>query len=246
MDSVAAEEPVEPPARGPGKLLDGHVGHQVQVQLRAQLLEQVGQPQDPFLGREDRNAGVDQGIEVFAQVVTRPVPGRHGEAGAQDAGLDGGVQEHRDECVLEARHHVHVVGEGVGVPALAEHLGDDILAQRLGHVVDDQDLEARPRVRQPPAWPVPGHGRGSPDPPRGPRARGRSARNRGSRPRPGPGPRRGRFPRSAHEAPPRTRCPEPPNRFRRPRGRAAGAGPRRSSPFSAWVGSVVPCSCLAA
>ena len=96
--------------------LDRHIGHQVEIQLRAQALYDVAQDHAEIGGghvfQVDRLHAREVTIKKL-QIALR----METEPGPKDAGLDVRIDQYGGDRVLKARHHDDVVGKLVLGPS---------------------------------------------------------------------------------------------------------------------------------
>ena len=139
------EDPPEMMAEPAGNVLQRDLGHHVEVEFGTDPRDRLAQGLGAGVRREIhqivRRAVVDevlQGGQIPAGMVR--------ESAFDHTGLDVEVDSSGDDCVLVTRHHDHLVDEFVvGSAPCAELLAQGTFLG-LGHVLDDQHLEVRPRV----------------------------------------------------------------------------------------------------
>ena len=137
------EYPAEVMAEMPGDVLDGDFRHQVEVEFRAQPGQPPGQDLGPLVRSQAVQISGEAAVGERGQV-RLVVPGRRGEAAADDAGLQAGVQLRGDDGFLGAAHDDQLVDEVVSWPAPAAHLlAQGQLLSRCQRL-DDQHLEVGP------------------------------------------------------------------------------------------------------
>jgi hypothetical protein len=137
------EDTPEMMAEPAGHVLDGDLGHQVQIEFRPDPGQRPGQHLGAFLGRELHHVVRHDAVHEVRER-GRVVGGPASEPAAHHARLQPVVQPGGHDRVFDAGDHDDLVDERVIRAAPAAQL----LAQRVlllfGHVLDDQDLEIGP------------------------------------------------------------------------------------------------------
>ena len=127
-----------------GDVLEGDLGHQVQVEFRPDPGQRSGQHLGPVIRRmlhQVVGSSVDPD-ELCEQ--GRVVAGVVGEPALDHARLQVEVDPRGDDRVLEAGHHDDLVDELVVRPAPPPQFFAQRALLLLGHVLDDEHLEVRP------------------------------------------------------------------------------------------------------
>ena len=146
-----APEMVAQPA---GQVLDGDLGHQVQVEFRPDPGQRPGQDLGALVGRVVHQViGPDVAHERRQR--RRVVAGPVREPAADHARLQPEVEPRAHDRVLEAGHHDDLVDERVVRAAPAPQLLPQRALLRLAQVLHHQDLEVGPAGRGLLAWPGP-------------------------------------------------------------------------------------------
>ena len=126
-----------------GDILDRLVGHQVDVELRAQLRQQMDE-RGAIIARQDlRQVEIPDPRQIALQQF-QLVPRFQREAIAHDHGLQIMIEQHADQRVLQAGHDDGFIDEGVlGAAHLAQANPQQALLMGA-QIVDEQDLEIGP------------------------------------------------------------------------------------------------------
>jgi hypothetical protein len=123
-----------------GDLLDRLVRHQVDVELRPQLANQLRQGHPVVVRRNLAKITIADPRQIALQQF-QPVPRFQRKAVAHDHGLHIVIEQHADQRVLQAGHDDGFIDEGVlGAAHLAQTDPQQVLLMRA-QVVDEHDLE---------------------------------------------------------------------------------------------------------